>query len=100
MPTVYFDQSTAATFDVVAAPAGNRQIVVLGVKLMGEGDCKVSLRDGAGSPVTLTAERVKDGGGSAWFFRDSSLACTPGTKLTITLSAAVAVYGHVEYVVK
>ena len=97
MPTVYFNQSTASTFEVVAAPGAGKSIVVLGVKLMGEGDCKATLKSGS---TALTAERIKDVGGSALFFRDSGMACAPNEALNITLSAAVAVYGHVDYTIR
>lgn len=96
MPSVAVD--TTANVDLVAAPAAGLRIEILGWNLSAGGAVVVVLRDGAGSPVTLTTMQFGAAGDTnVQPVKPLEMACTAATKLQLTVSGAVRVTGFVHY---
>lgn len=98
MPSVQFNVSASGTTTLVNAPGEGLRIQLLGFAITGYGDVLAKFRDSAGTPVELTAVRVKDGGGMVVEPRaDWQWFCTDNKSLDLNLDAAIQVVGSVTY---
>lgn len=97
MPVATISQTGTGPTEVIAAVTGKR-IRITGMCLTCNGDTLATLKDGAGSPVTLTSFYGTNGGGVAWKDPESQIVTGTGVNVTLTKSEGTnAVTGHISY---
>lgn len=100
MPTIPVNTSTDGA-TLVAAPASNQSIIVLGFDLVANGAVQISLKSDNTVIYGPTYAGAAAGGGVALNVDPNrDLKCSPGEALKIGLSGAVAVGGSLTYVIK
>lgn len=99
MPSAVIEHAASGDNTVVAAQGPGKSIKVLGYTMIGAGTVNARWKSGASNnrsgPMTLTAGT----GASPAVTTDGQFVCEPNEALVLNLSAAVAVNGHVTYVV-
>lgn len=99
MASAVIEHAASGDNTIIAAPGANKSIRVLGYTLIGAGAVNARWKSGASSnrsgPLTLTAGT----GASPAVSKDGQFDCNPNESLVLNLSLAVAVNGHVTYVV-
>lgn len=96
--SVYRVSLTAAGPTEIVNPGATGKVVLLGLCITANGDTEVTLQDDTGTPVNYTGILCTNGGGAAWFNRDSSIMLGTGKKLMLLKSeGTVKIVGHIEY---
>lgn len=95
---VIFSQSTAATFDVVAASSIGKRIKVCSVVLVAAAAVGIQFKDGTPTNMSPNFPIGANGGFVLPTSRDGYMEATAANKkLTLTLDAAVQVSGLIGY---
>lgn len=85
---------------IVAAPAAPARIRVLGYTLVAAGAVTARWKSGAATNKSGPMSLGANGGVSVSVGQGSLFSCAAGQALVLNLGAAVAVAGHVSYVVE